>query len=91
MTTKTLFAALLFSAVLAACGRTDAVRVYESWADDACACKDAECVTKQETALGALAKKYTGVKMQRADSEAIQAAGARGSKCLVDLHTSLSK
>ena len=82
---------LLATALAAGCGRTDAVRVYESWADDACACKDAACVTKQETQLGALAKKYTGVKMQRADSEAIQAAGQRGSKCLVDLHTSLSK
>jgi hypothetical protein len=83
--------ALTLVTLAAGCGRSDAVRVYESWADDACACKDAECVTKQETALGALAKKYTGVKMQRADSEAIQAAGQRGSTCLVDLHTSLSK
>jgi hypothetical protein len=91
-TTKTLVVTtLLLVAALAGCGRSDAVRVYESWADDACACKDAECVSKQEKQLGALAKKYTGVKMQRADSEAILAAGQRGSTCLVDLHTSLSK
>lgn len=90
-TTKRWLATLVLVLAAAGCGRSDAVRVYESWADDACACKDAECVTRQETQLSALAKKYTGSKMQRADSEAIQAAGARGSKCLVDLHVSLTK
>jgi hypothetical protein len=89
--TKTRLRLLLPVLLLIGCGRSDAVRVYESWADDACACKDAECVTRMETQLSALAKKYTGSKMQRADSEAIQAAGQRGSTCLVDLHASLSK
>ncbi len=85
--------ALLLAVVLsaAACGRTDAVKKYESWADDACACTDAACATKMETQLNEMAKKYTGVKMQRADSEAIQAAGQRGAKCLLDTRANAPK
>jgi hypothetical protein len=73
---------VLSLALLGGCGRSDAVTKYESWADDACACKDAGCATKAEAALKRLGEKYTGVKMPKADSEAIFAAGERGGKCL---------
>jgi hypothetical protein len=75
---------VLSLALLGGCGRTDAVTKYESWADDACACKDAACVTKAEAELKKLSEKYTGVKMQKADTEAIFAAAERGGKCLVE-------
>ena len=75
---------LLVVLSVAGCDRTDAVKTYESWADEACACKDAECADKLGQRLNELAKKYSGVKMQRADTEAILAAGQRGGKCLVE-------
>ena len=80
--TRTIFVAALLLAL--GCGRTDAVTKYESWADDACACKDAECSAALVARLAEMAKKYTGAKIQRSDSEAIMAAGARGAKCLLD-------
>ena len=85
---RILFAMLL---ALGACGRADAVKAYESWADDACLCKDADCVTKLETRLTDLGKKYSGEKIPRVDMEAILAASQRGGQCLVEAHKNAAK
>ncbi len=66
----------------ASCARNQAVRAYEAWADEACACKDAACRAAARAHGVKLAQDTQDVKGTLKDGRAVKAATDRAAKCL---------
>jgi hypothetical protein len=80
---KLILGTLAVSALLfAGCGKNEAVKAAEEWADAVCKCKDADCAMKASLDGAEKLKKFRDAKGTKADAEAIMKATKKAQECM---------
>ncbi len=70
------------SLLLVGCGKNEAVKAAEEWADAVCKCKDADCAMKASVEGNEKMQKFRDAKGTKEDAEKIMAAGKKVQECL---------
>ena len=73
---------LALAALLGGCGKNEAVKATEEWADTVCACKDFDCAMKANLEGAEKIKKYRDARGTKGDLDAMQKATKRLQDCM---------